>query len=360
MRPGPRRRHLPIRLFPAALALSAMAVFAVDATRAQPMGRRSLSVGTEGGAVVLAYSRFGDDELGTGGIRIDQFEEHLNELRTGNYTVLPLARIVRALSAGDPLPDRTVAITIDEASRSFHQLALPRLRAAGLPFTLFVSPDPLDRGTSTHMSWAELREAVSAGAGIGALPSSPVPMPARSHAENRAAILRSIERLKEELDTAPTLLAYPYGEHGASHRALTEALGLEAAFGQQSGVAWRGTDRFALPRFVMNDTFGGLERFVLAANALPLPVADVVPADPLLRQNPPAVGFTVGPVAESLDRLACFASGIGRTALERLEPDRIEIRLAEPLPPGRTRINCTLPAGEGRWRWFGMQFFVPG
>ena len=39
--------------------------------------------------------------------------------------------------------------------------------------------------------------------------------------------------------------------------------------------------------------------------------------------------------------------------------NRIELRITEEFPPGRTRVNCTLPAGEGRWRWFGMQFFVP-
>jgi hypothetical protein len=49
---------------------------------------------------------------------------------------------------------------------------------------------------------------------------------------------------------------------------------------------------------------------------------------------------------------------MGRTALERIGADRIEIRFAEPLPAGRMRINCTAPAMEGRWHWLGLQFFV--
>jgi poly-beta-1,6-N-acetyl-D-glucosamine N-deacetylase len=60
-----------------------------------------------------------------------------------------------------------------------------------------------------------------------------------------------------------------------------------------------------------------------------------------------------------LDRLACFVSGQGRTGVERLDGNRIELRIGEEFPAGRTRLNCTLPAPEGRWRWFGMQFFVP-
>jgi hypothetical protein len=46
--------------------------------------------------------------------------------------------------------------------------------------------------------------------------------------------------------------------------------------------------------------------------------------------------------------------------VERLGDNRIEVRFMKPLPKSRTRLNCTLPAGEGRWYWFGYQFYVPG
>ena len=115
---------------------------------------------------------------------------------------------------------------------------------------------------------------------------------------------------------------------------------------------------FGLPRFTLNETYGGIDRFRLAANALPLPVTDVLPSDPVLQVNPPAFGFTVRPGLTSLAQLACFASGQGRTKLQRLG-NRIEVRVTEPFPPGRSRINCTMPGPDQRWRWFGMQFFVP-
>jgi hypothetical protein len=28
--------------------------------------------------------------------------------------------------------------------------------------------------------------------------------------------------------------------------------------------------------------------------------------------------------------------------------------------PGRARVNCTMPGPDGRWRWLGVPFFVPG
>jgi len=105
-----------------------------------------------------------------------------------------------------------------------------------------------------------------------------------------------------------------------------------------------------------------MERFRLAANALPLRVTDVTPRDVLLtgKTNPPKFGFTAsGDVVARLRALACYASGQGKTRLVRLGQYRVEARMERAFPPGRARINCTMPGRGGRWHWFGMQFYVP-
>ncbi|MFQ5763801.1 MAG: chitin deacetylase, partial [Rhodospirillales bacterium] len=159
----------------------------------------------------------------------------------------------------------------------------------------------------------------------------------------------------------PTLFAYPYGESSLVVQRLVEGAGFVAAFGQHSGAIGSGGNRFDLPRFAMNETYGGEARFRLAVNALPLPVTDVTPADPLITgNNPPAMGFTITRALKGLDRLACFSSHAGRARLERLGQRRIEVRVDEAFPKGRTRVNCTLPADGGRWHWFGRQFYRPG
>jgi hypothetical protein len=111
----------------------------------------------------------------------------------------------------------------------------------------------------------------------------------------------------------------------------------------------------------MNEKYGDLRRFRLAINALPLPVSDVTPSDPMITAvNPPPIGFTVGGGITGVGRLTCFASHEGRARLERLGERRFEVRVNTPFPRGRTRLNCTLPTREGRWRWLGRQFYVPG
>jgi peptidoglycan/xylan/chitin deacetylase (PgdA/CDA1 family) len=312
-----------------------------------------------GGAVVFAYSRFDDDRISGLSIRTDQFEDHLDELKDGDYHVTALPEVVAALRSGAGLPDRTVAITIDEATESVYRDAYPRLRAAGMPFTLFVATDAVDRGQPGAMSWSQIRELAAAGVTIGALTASAVPMAALAPPEIAADLAHVKERFLVELGQLPTLFAYPHGEYSLAVRDRIEQAGFQAAFGQQSGVAYAGGDPFTLPRFVMNDAYGSLDRFELAANALPLPVTDITPADPVLTANPPILGFTVAEGLGDLDRLACFASGQGRAALERLGSNRIEVRITDPFPPGRARINCTLPAEDDRWRWFGVQLFIP-
>ena len=342
----------------AGLALGFVALILAGAAEAE-IPTDNTAHGAGHGAVVFSYSRFGEDQYGSGGIALDQFDAHIAELADGGHAVLPLPVLLEKLDHGAPLPDRAVALTIDDAHRSVYDEAFPRLKAAGVPFTLFVAPDPIDSGAESHMTWAQVREVARSGATIGVLPAAGLSMPQRTVPQNAADLVRAVQRVEAELGVRPTLLAYPFGSYSSGIRDLAQRQGFAAAFTQSSGVVHGRSDRLSLPRFVMNEAFGGIDRFRLAANALPLPVADVTPADPVLTQNPPSIGFTVAGGIGDLDRLACFVSGQGRTGLERLDGNRIELRIVEELPAGRTRLNCTLPAGEGRWRWFGMQFFVP-
>ena len=102
-----------------------------------------------------------------------------------------------------------------------------------------------------------------------------------------------------------------------------------------------------------------MERFGLIVDTVPLGASAITPADQILAENPPAVGFTVAPPLANPGSLACYPSG-GITAALRHEDDgRVEVRFDGPFPPGRARLNCTAPAEGGRWHWFGLQFVVP-
>lgn len=310
-------------------------------------------------AVVFTYNRFGDSRIPSANTRVNQLEAQIDELQDGGYWVLPLPQIIDALQRGQPLPDKAVAITIDDASYSLWLEAWPRLKAAGFPFTLFVITDEIDRGGADRLSWDNLREMVASGlVTIGTQGASHPHLPLQSDALISEDVVHARGRIQAELGQTPELFAWPYGEMSRAAARMVRQAGFKAAFGQHSGPVWSKSDWFFLPRFPINEAYGELDRFRLAARSLPLPAVDITPDEPTLGGNPPAFGFTLSPEMPGDDLLACYTTTEGRAIIERLGP-RIEVRMSKPLPPGRSRINCTAPTLEGRWRWFGWQFLVP-
>lgn len=315
-------------------------------------------------ASVLMYHRFGDSRYPTTNVTLEQLDAHIEELVSGKYTVLPIPEIISRQKHGEGLPDRTVGISIDDAYTSTYTEAWPRLRDAGIPFTLFISSGPIDEGHGDTMTWDNVREMARAGVTIGAHTVSHLHMPAHDAERMKQEIESSGKRYMEELGKMPTIFAYPYGEANLEAISLVKQAGYEAAFGQHSGAFDSQDDRYFLPRFPLNEKYGDMGRFRTAANALALSVTDITPKDMTVSASPaaPAMGFTLRKPLPRLDELSCFLSHEGKADLVRLGESRFEIRVGTPFPPGRTRLNCTLPgAGEhaGRWYWFGQQYYLP-
>lgn len=315
-------------------------------------------------AVILVYHRFGEDDVPSTNIRLDQFKQQIKILTSGKYHVLPLPQVVAALANDTPLPPYTVAITMDDAYRSIYTRAFPLLKAAGLPFTVFVSTDAVGQ-VARIMTWDELRALEAAGVTIGAHGAAHAHMALADRGSDEEDLARMTQTFLTELGHVPKIFAYPYGEYSSDLVAMVKDAGYVAAFGQHSGAAVAGENMFTLPRFPLNEHYGTPDRFVTYINTLPLPVTDVLPGDMLLQPdsgaaNPPAIGFTVAASVGPLDGLACYASDGATVQLNVLGGRRVEVRLDRPFPPGRSRVNCTLPTNDGRYRWLGLPFLVPG
>lgn len=352
--------HTIKRLFPHIRPLPAAMRRLVQVLGLAALFLAALPAGAADSAVVLIYHRFGETEYPSTNIRLEQFDQHIAALQEGGYTVLPLEEIVTAIRSGTPLPDKAVAITIDDAFLSVYAEAWPRLKRAGLPFTLFVATGPVDKGTAGYMTWDQVREMRDGGVTIGAHSAEHGHMAGRSNARNAREIAESNGRFVAELGAQPSLFAYPFGEASSDLIAIVAEAGFTAAFGQHSGAMDRHAPQFYLPRFPVNETYGDLDRFRRVVNSLAIPVEGLTPADPLILQdNPPAFGFSVVREIPRLSELACYHSQSGKVDVQQLGALRFEVRFNQPFPNGRSRLNCTVPAEGGRWRWFGTQFYVP-
>jgi peptidoglycan/xylan/chitin deacetylase (PgdA/CDA1 family) len=323
---------------------------------------RDLAAADQLDAVIMIYHRFGEDGIPLTNIRTDQFKFQLDELVAGGYSVLPLSEIFSAFQSGRALPAKTVAITIDDAYQSFATTGWPMLKARGFPATLFVATDPVDQGLPGYLTWDALRALADDGVAIGHHGAAHMHMVDEGVEAARADILRASDRFREELGAVPDLFAWPYGEYGPELETMLREMGFKGAVAQYSGVAAAWDNQFSLPRFPFNENYATEDRFRLIAPARALPISDVVPRGPILQPDSPApaYGFSLMMDIPGLSALACYPSHSQQAQIENLGNRRIEVRIDKPFPPGRSRINCTLPGPEGRWFWLGKFFYVPG
>jgi len=328
----------------------------------------------ESHAVVFMYHRFGETKYPSTNVTLAQFESQLDYLAENGFRIWPLERIVDHLRENRPIPDRTAAITVDDAYRSVYEQAYPRLKARGWPFTVFVATDPVDQGIPGYMTWQQMREMQQHGARFANHSASHdhlvVRLPDEEEREWRARVAADIsraeQRLREELGSEtgaqPMLFAYPYGEFDLPLMALLEGLGY-IAFGQHSGPLGGHTPPQGLPRYPVSEAYADPDDFALKAATLPLPVVQAEPQSPWVGEvNPPRLKLTLEAGAYRTAEITCYAPGQGSLPITRLTegPLRIAIDGKQPLPAGRSRYNCTAPAAEeNRWYWYSHPWLIP-
>src|SRR5262249_17749290 len=117
------------------------------------------------GLVVLIYHRVGRRTNVEVDLPRDQFDRQIAFL-AANATVLTLTdALARLGDVGSP-PEPLVAVTFDDGTADFAEVALPVLADHGIPVTLYVATDFVERGVpfpddGVPLSWSALGDAVS-------------------------------------------------------------------------------------------------------------------------------------------------------------------------------------------------------
>jgi peptidoglycan/xylan/chitin deacetylase (PgdA/CDA1 family) len=109
---------------------------------------------------ILCYHRFGP---GSGKMVLSaaNFAAQLDWLTRNDYQVIRLERLIDYLEGRQPLPARSVVITIDDGYESVYRHAFPLLRKYALPATLFIYTDFIGAGDA--LSWAQIEEMAASG-----------------------------------------------------------------------------------------------------------------------------------------------------------------------------------------------------
>ncbi|WP_088281387.1 polysaccharide deacetylase family protein [Ideonella sp. A 288] len=172
---------------------------------------------------ILCYHRFG-----TGNSKMiispARFASQLEWLSRNGYHVVRLADVQGFLSGQQPLPPKSVVITIDDGYESVHRHAFPLLRQYGFPATLFVYSDFIGAGDA--LRWPQLQEMASSGL-----------VDIQSHSKSHRNLIERLpveteDRYRANLDAEMTVprdvlqrrltgvkirhMAYPFGDANAT------------------------------------------------------------------------------------------------------------------------------------------------
>ncbi len=157
------------------------------------------------GVVVLIYHRVGRRTPLDVDLALPEFETQM-ELLAATGRVRTIDEAVDRLETGPSAEPVPVVITFDDGTADFAELALPVLARHGLPVTLYVATDFVDRGLDfphdgIPLSWSALRDAHATGL-----------VTVGSHTHTHALLDRlPADRIEEELDRADDLIAEHLG-----------------------------------------------------------------------------------------------------------------------------------------------------
>lgn len=316
---------------------------------------------------ILMYHKFGEDRYPSTSVTLEQFDTHLAYLEQNGFQVFSLVDIADAYRNRTDLPDKCVAITVDDAYASVYEHAYPRMKKRNWPFTVFVATDSVDKGYPAMMNWDQIREMQKNGVLFANHTATHDHLIQRktgeSADEHRQRVQKDIglgqQRLIDELGSAPMLFAYPYGEFNAKIAAYLESAGY-LAFGQHSGAMGLNSNPVALPRFPVNEHYGDINDLRDKLNSLAMPINSQTPFDPVTIETQPTLEISLDQTDMGLDELTCFISGQGQAVPKWVAKGRrFTIQAAKPLPMGRSRYTCTAPNKERtRYYWFSHQWVV--
>jgi peptidoglycan/xylan/chitin deacetylase (PgdA/CDA1 family) len=185
------------------------------------------------------------------------FAEQLDWLNA-NARVVPLERIVAALAAREPLPERAVVLTFDDGFQDFFSDAAPLLRRYNFPATVFLPVQfcgktnawpgqPSWVAEQPLLRWEQIRELAQQGIGFGSHGMSHRAFTELQPEELESELVSSKHAITEKTGQTTRLLCYPYGRWNEAVRAAA-ARHFECACATSAGLIRSDSDLFALPR----------------------------------------------------------------------------------------------------------------
>lgn len=198
-------------------------------------------------AHILVYHRFNDARHPTTSVTNENLREHFDYLKKNDFIVVPLKVLVKKLQNGENIPDKWVALTIDDGYKSFGENGLEIFKEFGYPFTVFVYVEATDKKYSDFLTWDELKAITLHGdvefhsyahLGVGKVDEEIL----------KKDFQKGIAIFEKKMGYKPTYFSYPYGEFTEQTQNITKTFGFSAILNQNKGATNFNSDVFNLDR----------------------------------------------------------------------------------------------------------------
>jgi peptidoglycan/xylan/chitin deacetylase (PgdA/CDA1 family) len=324
-------------------------------------------------AVILQYHHVSDSTPSSTSISPKQFEVHLQYLKDNNFKVVPLSDLIEGIKNQQPLPDKSVAITFDDAYTDVLTQAKPILDKFSFPYTIYVNPGIINRNVnndvSHYLSWIQLKALSDEGviiANHGYEHDSMVRITegmtqAQWLMQKTELLLKAEATIKENTGQSWRYYAYPYGEYDVAVQAWVKANDF-VAFTQQSGAIDLSTDLTSVPRFPASKPYDKISGLRDKLNSLAFNISLKGEQAETIFEHKEAKSITFD--IESGDfyksALNCYISGLGKQKITWYDDKSFSINFSQDLPVGRVRANCTAASisKPGRYYWYSKPWFI--
>ncbi len=324
-------------------------------------------------AVILQYHHVSESTPTSTSITPKQFEVHLQYLKDHKFTVMPLSELIDGIKNKLALPDKSVAITFDDAYLDLQTQAKPLLDKFGFPYTIYVNPAIITRNdkkkSSHYLSWQQLKVMADDGviiANHGYEHDSVVReekglTKTQWLAKQGELLLKAEAIIKDKTGQSWRYFAYPYGEYDVEIEDWLKEHDF-VAFTQQSGAIGLATNLTSVPRFPASMPYDKISSLRDKLNSLPLAISlkDEQAKIIFKHKEVKSITFTIESGDFYQAGLNCYISGLGKQQTVWHDDESFSIYFTKDLPVGRVRCNCTAASisKPGRYYWYSKPWFV--
>jgi peptidoglycan/xylan/chitin deacetylase (PgdA/CDA1 family) len=206
---------------------------------------------------ILYYHRVDLDEHRSC-VHPEEFRRQMQYLRSEGYRVVLLEDLQRILTAGRPLPPRSVALTFDDGFADNYLHAFPVLQSLGYQATIFltvgfIGTPTLPVLTGVHrpappLTWEQVETMAASGMTFGSHTFTHARLPALGNQALAREIYGSRRLLEGHLGQPVWFFCYPKGEFTPTIKDVVRRAGYKAACSVRPGPVHSSSDAFALPR----------------------------------------------------------------------------------------------------------------